>query len=53
MAIVGVPYKYLRCGVCLFGEENFKPKLDLKDVVNDWNESVRAYAPLECGTKTT
>ncbi len=41
MAIVGVPYKYIRCGVCLFPEDNWKPRLDLKEAVDDWNASVR------------
>ena len=43
MAVIGTPYKYLRCGECGFGEENkgSKVKLDMADVIAVWNESCK------------
>lgn len=38
MAIMGKPHKYLRCGKCLFGEENKESaKVDMADVLSAWN----------------
>ncbi len=41
MAMVGEPYKYIRCGKCGFGEENkgVKVKLRLADAISVWNET--------------
>lgn len=39
MAIMGTPYKYLRCGQCGFGDdiEDRQPKLDMAEVIEVWN----------------
>ena len=38
MAIMGKPHKYLRCGKCLFGEENKEnAKVDMADALSVWN----------------
>lgn len=39
MAVLGKPYKYLRCGQCGFGdsEDDREVKLDMADVIDVWN----------------
>lgn len=41
MAMMGVPYKYIRCGECGFGDGNkgSNVKLDMQDVITVWNET--------------
>ncbi len=49
MAIVGVPYKYLRCGQCKFGDNagdnagDRQAKLDMAEVIEVWNQKCAAY----------
>ena len=48
MAIVGAPYKYLRCGKCGFGEENKStPGIGVRSAVEQWNKLVSQMSPIE------
>lgn len=46
MAILGKPYKYIRCGNCGFGEESKGTalKLEMPDVIEVWNKACEEYS---------
>jgi len=44
MAIIGSPYKYIRCGKCLFGDEDKQAKLDMAEVIDVWNKKCTSWS---------
>lgn len=40
MAVMGKPYKYIRCGQCGFGDsdEEKQAKVDMAEVIGVWNQ---------------
>lgn len=42
-ALLGIPFRYIRCGKCKFGEGN-EPSSAVDKIVGVWNESVNDQA---------
>lgn len=55
MAIIGVPYKYIRCGKCGFGDtETYKQvKLDMADVITVWNNKCLSANKIKANNNPT
>lgn len=45
MAIIGKPYKYIRCGKCGFGDHKDERQVELEiiDVIKVWNHKCSVY----------